>query len=194
MKGLNLTTEILALYGLEEERLKGSLTLESDLSQEGQKMILEAIDKSLEVRSFDIRIKRKVFNICIELTQFYIKNQEHILNNKSILTLNFNKEYIETKFEIIVKTGVIKKDIAVIDEYNDLSTFELKKKYKSLPIITGFRSNNPYPYLNWLNLRRKPGSPIEYKIESYKSEYSIFEITVKVNIFSNLGKRKPTSP
>jgi hypothetical protein len=162
---------------------KGSIT--SDLISN----VLEVVEAKLEDLSEGSKVRKKVYNVLVEIMQNLFHHVEDLPQEMH--------EIFEPKFGVLVvsrvdnnvykiitgnfiNSGKIKILKDKIDKINSLSSDELKDMYKFI-LNHQKLSAKGGGGLGLVDIARKTGSKLEYSFENYNNDYYFFSLEVIVS-------------
>lgn len=153
-----------------------------DFDQEIIKSMLNYIEEKLESSGIDEMIKRKIFNVMVEMLQNISKHQYmEVANTKSIfLILEEDDSFLLITGNLIEKS---KKTVVSekIDMINSLNPDELKAHYKKARLASRI-SDVGGAGLGFIDMARKTGNKLEYEYHFIESDsYDYFTLQTKIN-------------
>jgi hypothetical protein len=158
---------------------KGNIT--SDLLSS----ILKITESKLDTIQEEPKIKKRVFNILVEILQnvyHHLDERQDELIEEELKTaiLMLGKE--DDSYVIITGNYIlndrVEKVRARIDELNLMTKEELKAKYQEVLANEGF-SEKGGAGLGFIDILRKSGNKIEYDFRSVDEQFSFFTLNVK---------------
>ena len=148
------------------------------INQELVKDIAEEIEGVLDSTSNNVKTNKRVFNVIVELLQNICKHAEDSsIKEKNvglgvfILASDDVKYYVKTGN--FAKTEEIDKVIKRINEFNNLSSDEIKTRYKEL-IKASRISDKGGAGLGMIDIIKKTKNKIDCKLEPPNGGYSYF--------------------
>jgi len=146
--------------------------------------LLALAENKLAMVEYNSRTKKKVFNILVEVLQNIYHNQEEIKNSDGsfqeimIMVVKSNTAYevISGNFIKQSNTDHLKKRI---EEINQLTTDELRDKYRS-KLDEGVFSETGRAGLGIMDMVRKSGQPLQFGFNSINDEYAYFSLQVNI--------------
>jgi len=177
------------LYSLMERdhvllAFKGSIT--SDLLTS----VLQIMESKMDDLNDAPKTKRRVFNVLVECLQnlyhhiddFRIEGEpmEVALKKSAIFSISRTEE----SYNIITGNFILKSNVSSvsdkIDFINSLNKDELKQHYKKM-LSNGEMSEKGGGGLGFIDIAKKSGEKLIYKIREIDSNYSFFTLTVKIS-------------
>jgi len=146
--------------------------------------LLTLAENKLAMVEYNSRVKKKVFNILVEVLQNIYHNQGEIDHaDKSfheimiiILKAPVNYEIISGNYITDKNKDPLKKRI---EEVNDLTNEELRTKYRS-KLDEGVFSETGRAGLGIMDMVRKSGQPLEYGFKAVNDKYTYFSLQVNI--------------
>lgn len=146
--------------------------------------LLALAENKLAMVEYNSRIKKKVFNILVEVLQNIYHNQEEIKNVESsfheimIIVVKSTNSYEVISGNYIKKANTkhLKKRI---EEINKLSNDELRAKYRS-KLDEGVFSETGRAGLGIMDMVRKSGQPLKFGFKAINDEYAYFSLQVNI--------------
>jgi hypothetical protein len=147
--------------------------------------ILELAENKLEKIELRSKVKKKVFNILVEILQNIYHHFDDMKNDNeeyySVVFLLSKKEddyFIHTGNHVQVDRVLSLKQ--KIDNINAMSDFELKEVYRNR-LNKGDISEKGGAGLGIIDIVRRSGEKLEYEFKSVNKSYSFFSLQVKVS-------------
>lgn len=161
---------VLAYHGIITESLTNNL--------------LTLAENKLAMVEYNSRIKKKVFNILVEVLQNIYHNQEEIKNSqKPFQEIMIMVVKNPASYEIISGNYINQNNMnhlkKRIKEINQLSNDELRAKYRS-KLDEGVFSEKGRAGLGIMDMVRKSGQPLDYDFKSINDDYAYFSLQVNI--------------
>ncbi|WP_340153495.1 SiaB family protein kinase [uncultured Marivirga sp.] len=162
---------VLAYHGIITESLTNNL--------------LTLAENKLAMVEYNSRVKKKVFNILVEVLQNIYHNQYELKNSEE----PFQKIMImvvknPTAYEIISGNYINQSNIMQLEkrikEINQLSNDELRAKYR-IKLDEGVFSETGRAGLGIMDMVRKSGQPLDYGFKIINEDYAYFSLQVNIN-------------
>lgn len=151
--------------------------------QEVIKSILKYAEDKLESSGIDELVKRKIFNVMVEMLQNITKHQ-YIENEplaKPIFLLLEKTEYYLLVTGNLIEKSKIKDVWAKIDKINQMNPDELKAYYKEMRLASRI-SDVGGAGLGFIDMARKTGNKLEYECQDINSDnYEFFTLQTRIN-------------
>jgi hypothetical protein len=146
--------------------------------------LLTLAENKLAMVEYNSRIKKKVFNILVEVLQNIYHNQEEIKSeDKSYQEILVMVIKGTDSYEVISGNYIQKNNIDHlknrIEEINILTQDELRAKYRS-KLDEGVFSETGRAGLGIMDMVRKSGQPLDYGFKSINQEYAYFSLQVNI--------------
>ncbi|ADR20208.1 hypothetical protein MATR_21760 [Marivirga tractuosa] len=146
--------------------------------------LLALAENKLAMVEYNSRIKKKVFNILVEVLQNIYHNQEEIKGSKEtfqeimvmVVKNSTSYEVISGNFIKQKNTDHLKKRI---EEINQLTNDELRAKYRS-KLDEGVFTETGRAGLGIMDMVRKSGQPLQFGFKSINDEYAYFSLQVNI--------------
>lgn len=124
---------------------------------------------------------RKVHNIFIELTHEAFRIPLLEFEEPNILFfITFQESKVIIKRKLICQKYMIEEITKLINEINSLNQDGVRAQYQKK--IKTARLGSGSIKLEWLDIRRKSyPNPIQYEIQPFDENYSIFEVRITIN-------------
>lgn len=147
--------------------------------------ILQLAENKLEKIEIKTKIKKKVFNILVEILQnvyhHFEEKQEGLDEEKSIIFLLYKEEF---GYRIISGNQVFNSEVKLlgerIDFINNMTNDQLKSIYRER-LSDGEISNKGGAGLGMLDIVRKSGEKIDYNFQKIDNQYSFFSLEIKIS-------------
>ena len=159
------------------------LVYAGEFSQELTKTLLAFTEKKFSMDKLEDMVKRKIFNIMVEMLQNISKNMitEEI---DSSYTPMFMIIEAEEHYKLISSNTIYDENIPKIknriDEVNSLDAAGLKQLYKKVRLNNSFSSVGGAG-IGFIDMARKSGQKMNYKFQNIAPEFSIFSLLVTVS-------------
>lgn len=146
--------------------------------------LLALAENKLAMVEYNSRVKKKVFNILVEVLQNIYHNQDEIKDSsesfQDIMVMVIKNS---TSYEVIsgnfIKQNNIEHLKKRIEEINQLSNDELRAKYRS-KLDEGVFTETGRAGLGILDMVRKSGQPLQFGFKSINDEYAYFSLQVNI--------------
>lgn len=146
--------------------------------------LLALAENKLAMVEYNSRIKKKVFNILVEVLQNIYHNQEEMKNSdESFQEIMIMLVKNTTSYEVIsgnfikqTNTEHLKKRI---EEINQFTNDELRAKYRS-KLDEGVFSETGRAGLGIMDMVRKSAQPLQFGFNSINDEYAYFSLQVNI--------------
>lgn len=146
--------------------------------------LLALAENKLAMVEYNSRIKKKVFNILVEVLQNIYHNQDEIKESSDsfqeimvmVVKNSTSYEVISGNFIKQNNTENLKKRI---EEINQLSNDELRAKYRS-KLDEGVFTETGRAGLGIMDMVRKSGQPLQFGFKSINDEYAYFSLQVNI--------------
>ncbi len=146
--------------------------------------LIALAENKLAMVEYNSRIKKKVFNILVEVLQNIYHNQDEMKNSTEsfqeimvmVVKNNSTYEVISGNFIKQKNTDHLKKRI---EEINQLTNDELRAKYRS-KLDEGVFSETGRAGLGIMDMVRKSGQPLQFGLKSINDEYAYFSLQVNI--------------
>ena len=174
------------IYDLHRTMMEQNLILvyQGDFTQESTKSILAMAERNLDSSGEESAIKRKVFNVMVEVLQNVVKySDEWVDGNVTHHTAIFLISREPDKYSIMagnpIRSANIKKVKDKLEQINNLEKEGLKEMYKNIIKSTTI-SDKGGAGLGFVDMARKSGGKLEFSFPEMSQEYSFF--CLKVNV------------
>lgn len=146
--------------------------------------LLSIAENKLAMVEYNSRIKKKVFNILVEVLQNIYHNQEELKkSDQSYQEIMVMVVKTTTAYEVISGNYIRKSNIIHLEkrikEINHLTNEELRAKYRS-KLDEGVFSETGRAGLGIMDMVRKSGEPLEFKFKAIDDEYAYFSLQVNI--------------
>lgn len=149
--------------------------------------ILAIVENKLGMVEYNSRLKKKIFNIIVELMQNVFHNYQE--NSKDIHAKSRDFLLMVLKkpnsYEVFCGNNLLNKDVETlsksINEVNQFSAEELRQHYVDR-LDNGLISSNGRAGLGIMDIVRKSGNDIEYSFDKIDEQLSLFSLKVTINI------------
>jgi hypothetical protein len=146
--------------------------------------LLALAENKLAMVEYNSRVKKKVFNILVEVLQNIYHNQDEIKDSsesfQDIMVMVIKNS---TSYEVIsgnfIKQNNIEHLKKRIEEINQLSNDELRAKYRS-KLDEGVFTETGRAGLGIMDMVRKSGQPLQFGFKSINDEYAYFSLQVNI--------------
>ncbi|HET8860452.1 SiaB family protein kinase [Marivirga sp.] len=146
--------------------------------------LLTIAENKLAMTEYNSRIKKKVFNILVEVLQNIYHNQTELKSSSgnyqeiSVMVVKDSQKYhvisgnyITTKNKAFLKQR--------IEEINQLNSEELRSKYRS-KLDEGVFSEKGRAGLGIMDMIRKSGEPLDFDFKSINKDFTYFSLQVNI--------------
>jgi type III secretion system FlhB-like substrate exporter len=159
-------------------------TIEADIIAD----TLSLVEQKLENSDIQNSIKKKLYNVLVEILQNLYHHVDNPLNNKSsnthssfgIFILNKSDDRFRISTGNFISHDKINAIKEKIDKINSLTSEELKDFYKFVLNNQKF-SEKGGGGLGLIDMARKTGNKLEYNFFKYNDEFSFFNLTININ-------------
>ncbi len=159
------------------------LVYAGEFSQELTKTLLAFTEKKFSIDELEDLVKRKIFNIMVEMLQNISKNMitDEIDGKYSPLFLigEAEKHYTLLSSNKILNANIPKIKNR-IDEVNSLDAAGLKQLYKQVRLGSSF-SKVGGAGIGFIDMARKSGHKLMYKFQEITPEFSTFSLLITVS-------------
>lgn len=160
------------------------LAYKGTVSEELFDSILHLAENKLEKLELESKLKKKVFNILVEILQniyhHFERDQQSGVGEKSIVLLlykdTFGYRIISGNPMTHEEAGSLKERIDVL---NGMSNEELKAVYRSR-LAMGELTARGGAGLGMMDILRKSGERIQYNFQDIDKDYSFFSLEIKI--------------
>lgn len=143
---------------------------------------LQSLENFFHDLAEEARTKRKIFNVVVELFQHFCSVQNKI--PKIVLQVLYEHKQCAVHSETIYNEREIQAITSFLDILNSKNKQEIKEYYQTR--VCGGSLNFYLSHdkkLHWVDLRRKNfPNPIQYSIQPFDENYSIFKVMVTAGI------------
>lgn len=161
------------------------LAYKGNASGEVFNCILQLAENKLEKIEFRSKVKKKVFNILVEILQniyHHFDDVEH--EDEEYFSVIFLLSKKDSDYFIITGNHVALDRVESlkekIDHINSMTEDELKEVYRKR-LNSGDVSDKGGAGLGIIDIVRKSGEKLKYEFKSVNNEYSFFSLQVKVS-------------
>lgn len=173
------------IEGLEKRIFEKNLNLiyQVDFTQENLISILSMTEGNIGNKE-DFALRKKIFNIIVELSQNIYKHADERDKNKEgksgiFLLGEKNGEFTLTTGNLILNEKIEALAIA-LDKVNNANFEELDILFSNIILLDESRGKNGAG-LGFIDLKMKSKNNLSYHFSTVDSDYSFFEISVKVS-------------
>ena len=173
------------IYDLHKTMISQNLILvyQGDFTQETTKSILTMAERSLEASEEDPAIKRKVFNVMVELLQNIVKHNDALSENARRAAAIFLVGQDEERYTIMSGNPVSKRRVSdlkgTLERINGLDKDGLKDLYKRIIQDTTL-SDKGGAGLGFVDMARKSGEDLWFDFPEMSEAYCFFCLRVNV--------------
>ena len=147
--------------------------------------ILQLAESKLEKIELQIKLKKKVFNILVEILQnvyhHFEEKKEGLNEEKSIIFLLYKEDF---GYRIISGNHVFNSEVKnlkeKIDLINNMTNDQLKSVYRE-KLLHGQISKKGGAGLGMLDIVRKSGEKIDYNFQKIDDQYAFFSLEIKIS-------------
>lgn len=147
--------------------------------------ILQLAESKLEKIEVHTKLKKKVFNILVEILQnvyhHFEEKKQGINDEKSIIFLLYKEDF---GYRIISGNHVFNSEVALLSEkidlINNLTNDQLRTIYRE-KLSNGQISNKGGAGLGMLDIVRKSGEKIDYNFQKIDDRYAFFSLEIKIS-------------
>lgn len=149
-------------------------------------VILQLAETKLEKMEEQARVKKKVFNVLVEILQNIFHHFDDIKSeSEEFYSVLFLLLKVKDQYQIITGNHILAHRVAElksrIDEINDLNEEELKQVYRE-KLNDGNMSDKGGAGLGILDIARKSNQKLEYEFRKVNSKFSFFVLKVNIRI------------
>jgi hypothetical protein len=146
--------------------------------------LLALAENKLAMVEYNSRIKKKVFNILVEVLQNIYHNQEEIKDSaKNLQEIMVMVVKDSTSYEVISGNYIKQENIAHlkkrIEEINQFTNDELRSRYRS-KLDEGVFTDTGRAGLGIMDMVRKSGQPLEFGFKTVNKDYAYFSLLVNI--------------
>jgi len=160
------------------------LTYKGTVSEELFDSILQLAESKLDKIELETRVRKKVFNILVEILQnvyhHFEAEETSLEGERQIIFLLYKEDF---GYRIISGNYIPNTEVEGlrnrIDAINNMSHEELKTVYRSR-LSSGRLSDKGGAGLGMLDIVRKSGEKIKYNFQEIDSQYSFFSLEIKI--------------
>ncbi|HYG37468.1 MAG TPA: SiaB family protein kinase [Cytophagales bacterium] len=161
------------------------LAYKGNVSEEMFNSLLQTAESKLGKIELRSRLRKKVFNILVEILQnIYHHYDANEGENQELTSILFLLNKNETEYQIITGNHIHHSKVAElkakIDSINSLSEEELKSVYRQT-LYKGGVSNKGGAGLGIIDIARRSGEKINYNFKKINENYSFFSLEVKIS-------------
>jgi hypothetical protein len=156
----------------------------SDFSQELTKTLLAFTEKKLSFEELEDIVRKKIFNIMVEMLQNISKNAIDKEDASSEHLPIFMIAETEDAFYLISSNKILTQDIEKIqnriDEVNRLDSAGLKQLYKETRLNNAF-SKIGGAGIGIIDMARKSGNRLNYNFQNINGEHAMFSLLITIS-------------
>jgi len=156
----------------------------SDFSQELTKTLLKFTEKKLSFENLEDLVRKKIFNIMVEMLQNISKNAIDRDNPISVNSPIFMIAESDSNYSLISSNKILSKNIekikSRIDQVNQLDSAGLKQLYKETRLNSTF-SNVGGAGIGIIDMARKSGHKLTYNFQSLEENNAMFSLLITVS-------------
>lgn len=160
------------------------LSYRGNLTRELFGDLIQLAEVKLEILEDNCKLKKKVFNVLVELLQNMYHHFEEPAVEGRFLNVCFSLRKIKNDYLIVTGNPVslknAKKLREKIDCINSMSPSEIKLQYRKNLSDRVFSSKGGAG-LGLMSMVRKSGAKVDYKFRSFNNDFSFFNLKVKVS-------------
>lgn len=161
------------------------LAYKGAVSEELFDSILQLAENKLDKIELHTKLKKKVFNILVEILQnvyhHFEERKEKKEGEKSIIFMLYKEDF---GYRIISGNHIFTSEVGTlknrIDFINNMSNEELKSVYRDR-LSKGEVSKKGGAGLGMLDIVRKSGEKIDYNFQKIDGRYSFFSLEIRVS-------------
>jgi hypothetical protein len=155
-----------------------------EFSQDLNKTLLSFTERKFKTENVEDNLRRKIFNIMVEVLQNVSKNKVDNLGDtqevSSVFMLGTNKDDY-----IMISSNMIRNDKipplkSRLDQVNSLDKEGLKLLYKDARLNATF-SDTAGAGIGIIDIARKSENKLEYNFEELSNEFSVFSLLIRVS-------------
>jgi hypothetical protein len=154
-----------------------------EFSQDLNKILLSFIERKFKAENIEDSIRRRIFNIMVEVLQNVSKNKIDNPGSANDVSPIFMLGSTEKDFLMIssniIKNGNIETLKNRLDQVNSLDKEGLKTLYRETRLNSSFTSSSGAG-IGLIDIARKSENKIEYSFEEINSDYSIFSLLIRI--------------
>ena len=164
------------------------LAFKGGITAEWINSVLESIEGKLDSVNEDSKIKKKMYNVLVEGLQNLYHHVDELPEDMldkfthkfGVLVIKKMDDYYKVSLGNFIGASKHKYLKDKIDKINSLTDEELKDMYKFI-LNHQKLSAKGGGGLGLVDMARKTGNKLEYEFFDYNSEYSFFNLDVKIN-------------
>jgi hypothetical protein len=154
-----------------------------EFSQDLNKILLSFIERKFKSENLEDSVRRRIFNIMVEVLQNVSKNKIDNLGPANDVSPIFMLGSTDTDF-LMISSNIIKKGNILtlksrLDQVNSLDKEGLKNLYREARLNNPFTSSSGAG-IGLIDIARKSENKIEYSFEDINTEYSIFSLLIRI--------------
>jgi len=166
------------------QRNEVSMVYGGEFSQDLIKTLLAFTERKFNDEHLEDNIRRKIFNIMVEMLQNISKNaldnEQELCEYSPVFMMGETEDYHFLVSSNKIANESIPNLKARIDQVNELDSEGLKKLYKEVR-IGGTFSNVGGAGIGVIDMARKSENKLDYEFTSIDDKHSMFALLIKVN-------------
>ena len=162
---------------------------QGDIDDKLISQLMNIIENKLGMVEYNSRLKKKIFNIIVELIQNVFHNYEEniglipeSLNQITLAIVKNDEDYEVLCGNYMVNTDILPLETS-IKEVNSMSIEELRAHYRDR-LDKGVISSKGRAGLGIMDIVRKANNPLHYAFDQQDSKLSLLSLKVKIDINS----------
>jgi len=160
------------------------LTYKGNLTDDLFHNLIRLAEVKLEIIESNNKLKKKVYGVVVEVLQNVYHHFENQVIKGKFFNITFTIRKLKSGYLILTGNPIAKNKIKIlqenIDSINGMSSSELALNYRKT-LGNHMFSPKGGAGLGLLHLVRKSGSKVDYKFHAFNSDYSFFNLKVKVS-------------
>ena len=179
---ISLTTNaIYEFYNIMEEN-NVVMIYEGEFNQDITKTVLSMTENSFQEIGIDVSIRKKIFNVMVEMLQNICKHQynEYSAESNALFLVGDDQDDFFIVSGNVIHNGKLDLVKSNIDKVNSLSKIELKEFYKETRLQSTISSVGGAG-LGFIDMARKSGKKIEYDFKQLTLQYSFFSQLTRIS-------------
>ena len=161
------------------------LIYEGDFSQNFTKSMLAFMEKKFISEELEDIIRRKLFNVMVEILQNLSKHKYQDEHTGDLLSSSFLIGHNRESYFIISSNPIVNDRISSLEEklkhINSLDKDGLKKAYKEVRLKGKF-SEVGGAGIGLIDMARKSGNKLEYEFKPIDQRISFFSLAVRITV------------
>lgn len=175
------TNSIYEFYNIMEER-NIAMIYEGEFNQDITKTVLSMTENSFHQIDMDISVRKKIFNIMVEMLQNICKHQytDYSKGANALFLVGDDEDDFFIISGNVIQNSKLEMVKSKIDKVNSLSKIELKDFYKTSRLESTLSSVGGAG-LGFIDMARKSGKKIEYDFKELSEDYSFFSQLTRIS-------------